>query len=215
MIYLCILDFEATCVNPSNGNINEIIEFPSILLQWDCNVLGSGGSKIVEVARFQEYVKPKDNPKLSTFCTDLTGITQEQVNNAKTFPEVFELHQKWISKYVTIDDQCIIVTCGNWDIESMLPKDIKRHKLKCPALYKQFCNIKTVFQNRYKVRPRGLQNMLRIIKEKFEGRQHSGIIDCHNIAKIMVKLVNDKIKKSDIIIQNVSHKYRDNVILIK
>src|SRR5438105_2697562 len=115
MMYLCVLDFEATCVNPSNGTVNEIIEFPSVLLQWDCGLLG--GNKIVEVARFQQYVKPRDNPKLSAFCTDLTGITQEQVDNAKSFPEVFELHQKWINKYVTINDQCIIVTCGNWDIE--------------------------------------------------------------------------------------------------
>ena len=67
--YLLVLDFEATC--GPHGRIpkpQEIIEFPCALL----NV--KRGFEIEEI--FHEYVRPIHNPKLTTFCTELTGITQ-------------------------------------------------------------------------------------------------------------------------------------------
>ena len=33
---------------------------------------------------FQTYVKPTIDPELTEFCTELTGITQEQVDGGKT-----------------------------------------------------------------------------------------------------------------------------------
>ena len=71
-------------------------------------------------------------------------------------------------------------------------------------------NIKTIFEKKYNVRSRGLMNMIKTIKEKFEGRQHSGIVDCHNTAKIMIKMVKDGLKKENIYVNDVSYKYKNN-----
>ena len=71
--YLCILDFEATCESDPTGTSKwdrtkqEIIEFPVLLYNIE--------SKEVE-ATFHEYVKPRLQPVLTSFCTDLTGIRQ-------------------------------------------------------------------------------------------------------------------------------------------
>ena len=71
--YLIVLDFEATCGSKGHQPIpQEIIEFPCALL----NV-----RKGFEVeAIFHQYVRPVKHPLLTTFCTELTGITQVRLN---------------------------------------------------------------------------------------------------------------------------------------
>jgi 3'-5' exoribonuclease 1 len=44
---------------------------------------------------FQAFIKPVMNPRLSTYCMDLTGITQDQVGKAKTFGQVFPIFEDW------------------------------------------------------------------------------------------------------------------------
>ena len=67
--YLLVLDFEATCGNQgSEPKPQEIIEFPCALLSTKKNF------EVVSI--FHKYVRPIHNPILTTFCTELTGITQ-------------------------------------------------------------------------------------------------------------------------------------------
>lgn len=65
--YLLILDFEATCGDPIKNGEHEIIEFPTLLFNLQKNEVQS---------QFHEYVKPIRHPRLTDFCTQLTGITQ-------------------------------------------------------------------------------------------------------------------------------------------
>jgi 3'-5' exoribonuclease 1 len=51
------------------------------------------------VDEFRSYVKPTVNPKLSKFCTKLTGITQETVDASPTFIDVLDSFQEFLSKY--------------------------------------------------------------------------------------------------------------------
>lgn len=64
---LLVLDFEATCEKDSKTFLNEIIEIPVVMLDLSRNRV---------IAEFHRYVKPVVNPKLTPFCTELTGITQ-------------------------------------------------------------------------------------------------------------------------------------------
>ncbi len=82
--FLFVLDFEATCDKPRQTRPQEVIEFPCIKLKC-----GTGGS-LNEVARFHRYIRPMVNPRLSHFCTELTGITQEMVDGEQNFQEVFK-----------------------------------------------------------------------------------------------------------------------------
>ena len=75
---LLILDFEATC---NEGKwVNEIIEFPTVVLDVETNKI---------VSEFHFYVKPEINPILTPFCIDLTGIQQviffENLKNGQYF----------------------------------------------------------------------------------------------------------------------------------
>jgi inhibitor of KinA sporulation pathway (predicted exonuclease) len=106
MYYLCILDFEATC---SDTN-----EFPSVLLKVD-------GNKVDYVSEIQQFIKPITHPKLTKFCTQLTGITQDKVDNGITFKKAYETHYKWINDNVG-KNEVYIVTCGDWDLKTILPR---------------------------------------------------------------------------------------------
>ena len=86
--YICIIDFEATC---EEGNppefIHEIIEFSVVLLN----------THTLEIEdTFQQYVRPEINTQLSDFCINLTGITQDQVDKADTFPQVLKKVIDWM-----------------------------------------------------------------------------------------------------------------------
>lgn len=68
--YFVVIDFEATCDKERNPHPQEIIEFPSVIVNSLTGQLE---------ACFQTYVRPTCNQHLSDFCKDLTGIQQIQV----------------------------------------------------------------------------------------------------------------------------------------
>ena len=68
--YFVVIDFEATCDKGKNPHPQEIIEFPSVIVNSMTGQLE---------ACFQTYVRPTCNQILSDFCKDLTGIQQIQV----------------------------------------------------------------------------------------------------------------------------------------
>lgn len=71
--YLLVLDFEATCDDQVKLNCQEIIEFPVVIIDLSQN-------KIMEKC-FHQYIRPVVNPKLTEFCTNLTGIQQKTVDD--------------------------------------------------------------------------------------------------------------------------------------
>lgn len=67
---MAVLDFEATCAGDmSKFSPQEIIEFPVVLIN---------ASKKSVIGVFHSYCKPVIHPKLTLFCTHLTGVTQAQ-----------------------------------------------------------------------------------------------------------------------------------------
>jgi inhibitor of KinA sporulation pathway (predicted exonuclease) len=180
--YLVVLDFEATCDEQKPGKPrfhNEIIEFPSVVIDVRTRQV---------VDRIEQFVKPQYNPKLTPFCKKLTGITQEQVNGGVTFPEAFKRHQAFVGKY---PNSCL-VSCGSWDLKTMLPQDAWEHWVDIPGYYKRWINIKEPFSRIYnRANSGGMEAMLNHLRLPLLGRHHSGIDDCVNIAQIAARMLRD------------------------
>lgn len=187
--YFAIFDVEATCeenVEKPFEYPNEIIEFPVVLLCGRTNEC---------VAEFQSYVKPTDNPKLSEFCTKLTGITQDLVDAAPPFTKVLARFEKWLAHF---DDSAnfqntIFVTDGPWDLRDFIGKQCRASDIKRPKYMRKWVDIRHTF-----AKWRGNTNnklnidgMLAALNLKFEGRPHSGIDDSRNVARIVKHLVDD------------------------
>ena len=75
-----ILDLEATCWQGNDMNRRqEIIELGAYRVNGYREWIDS----------FQKFVKPVEHPRLSAYCTELTGISQDQVTKARPFEEVY------------------------------------------------------------------------------------------------------------------------------
>jgi hypothetical protein len=73
---------------------------------------------------FHRYVRPVQHPHLSAFCTQLTGIEQATVDQAQPFPSVYDEFQQFLLQHKLLNNPhrtFAFVTCGDWDLKTMLP----------------------------------------------------------------------------------------------
>ncbi|CBJ48615.1 phosphotransferase [Ectocarpus siliculosus] len=172
----------------------EVIEFPTVLL--DAHSL-----KVLD--EFRVYVRPVRHPILTPFCTSLTGIEQSTVDGGVLFEEALSQHTEFLRRNSCLPGQersCLFVTCGNWDLKTMMPAQCKLIDAPVPPHFNSWANIKEVFRDvMYRAarqsqrRPRGgkvggMPAMLSALGLVLEGRHHSGLDDCRNIARIAIEL---------------------------
>lgn len=179
--FIAVMDFEATCEDGVRIKPQEIIEFPMVLLD---------GATLEVVDEFRTYVRPESRPQLSAFCTELTGIQQAQVDEAPLFKEALHLAQEFLTRHCGSDaDGIACVTCGDWDLRSMLPAQCDLIGAHVPAVFQRWINIKRVFEDGTGRLGSAMVTMLKDLGLKLEGRHHSGLDDCRNIARILKCLV--------------------------
>lgn len=180
-----VLDFEATCVQGGAPTPQEVIEFPSVLVSLpDLKMLDHFGT----------FVRPVHHPQLSEFCTELTGIHQTDVDPAPVFADALAMHRAWLDSHQLIPDgeSFAFVTCGDWDLATMMPVQCKAAGIAIPSLppaYRRWINIKKLFVDHVRgAKSHGMPSMLKALNLELEGRHHRGIDDCHNIARIAIAL---------------------------
>jgi len=184
--YLLILDFEAVW-NTDEKWPPEIIEFPTVIL--NVQTLQIEGE-------FQKFLKPNINTKLNQYCIDVTGIQQEWVDKGISLEETLLQYDTWLrSSGIVTDKQNVptfaMVTCGDWDLKTMLPTQCQRESIKSPDYLHNFINIKLLFAEFYKTKEKGMAGMLKDLGIELTGRHHSGIDDCRNISKIVKRMIQD------------------------
>ncbi|KAH8795172.1 exonuclease [Flagelloscypha sp. PMI_526] len=177
---LLVLDFEATCSDKEaelSRSRMEIIEFP--VLVYDIEE-----KKVT--ATFHEYVKPSLHPTLTNFCTTLTGIEQVTFSFRK-YGKVLQSFLVAQKVFETPYDFCFL-TCGNWDLQTMLPQQLNHSFIHLNSdekkIWNRWINVKKAYQKTTGNRPAGMAG------SNLEGRHHSGIDDCKNIARIVQGLQN-------------------------
>lgn len=181
--YLAVIDFEATCDENNPSYRHEIIEFPIVLVDVD-------NMEIVD--KFHEYVKPLVNPKLTAFCTRLTGITQDKVDEAGVFPDVLGRVETWLQDHqLGTEKSFAVLTDGPWDMFRFMYYQCKESGLEMPSWSRKWVNIRKSYCNFYHCGRGGIEIMLKNLGMKFEGSPHCGMDDSVNIARIALKMLND------------------------
>ena len=218
--FFIVIDFEATCEekNPTDYP-HEIIEFPAVLVSTE-------KKEIVDV--FHSFVRPVINPRLSEFCCELTGIEQSTVDAASEFSEVHDRFLRWMDQHgLGIRHTYTIVTDGPFDMGRFLFLQTKQSEMEYPLSYaSHWTNLRKCFANFYKrgggevfvpvvgppsTKLPGLQQMLDMLGLKFEGSPHSGVDDAKNIARILIKLLEDRafVRVNERVV-NVSGNHQDD-----
>lgn len=172
---LNVVDVEATCWDgrPPPGSPSEIIEI-------GLTVVDLGTAERVEKHRI--LVMPARSA-VSPFCTELTGLTQEEVTAGVSFAEACRLlatrhragERPWAS-WGDYDRHQFTRQCGATAVAYPFGR---RHT-----------NAKAVFTNAHSLRKRpGMAQALRIAGLPLEGRHHRGEDDAWNIAALILDLV--------------------------
>ncbi|NXJ90440.1 ERI2 exoribonuclease, partial [Corythaixoides concolor] len=196
--HLIVIDFEATCWRDARGRGPEIIEFPAVLLNTATGEIES---------EFHTYVQPQEHPILSEFCTELTGITQDQVDEGVPLNICLSQFLKWIQKIqkekkiifssdtprcsTSEAKPCTFVTWTDWDLGVCLQYECKRKQLRKPDILNSWIDLKATYRTFYNRKPNGLSGALQDLGIAFAGREHSGLDDSRNTARLAWRLICD------------------------
>uniref|UniRef100_A0ACD5Z3S2 Uncharacterized protein n=1 Tax=Avena sativa TaxID=4498 RepID=A0ACD5Z3S2_AVESA len=186
--YFLVVDFEATCEKDQRIYPQEIIEFPSVLVD--------GATGRIESA-FRRYVRPKHHPVLTQFCRDLTGIRQEDVDGGVDLGDALWLHDAWL-KAATAGTgagakkggRLAVVTWGDWDCRTMLESECRFKAIAKPPYFDRWINLRVPFEAMLGGRGRtNLQEAVCAAGLEWEGRLHCGLDDARNTARLLVELM--------------------------
>lgn len=86
----------------------------------------------------------------------------------------------------------VFVTCGDWDLKTMLNGQTDHFQVPTRDYFHKWVNLKKIYHKATGTWPKGMMYMLDELKLKHQGRHHSGIDDCKNIAEISKVLGRDK-----------------------
>ena len=125
---LVVVDVEATCWKKGVfSRRKETIEIGAVRLRLDQAESGW--------PEFQTFVRPRRLPRLSSFCRELTGITQESVDAAPTFPEALQRFLEWSQPL----ERVVLASWSRYDLWQ-LDLDLEAHGL--PGLAIPFLDVK-------------------------------------------------------------------------
>lgn len=170
-----LIDVEATCWRgrPPIGMYNEIIEIGIAGLDYQTKEIKFKDSIIV---------KPKYSD-ISSFCTELTSITQEMVDQeGVSFAEACKiLEEKHKSK------DRIWMSWGDYDKNQFI-RDCELNSVDNPFDRTHF-NLCPLFSFAFGINEDlGVSGSLNKLGLEFEGNAHRGVDDAYNIARILQKI---------------------------
>ncbi|XP_042294076.1 ERI1 exoribonuclease 2 isoform X2 [Sceloporus undulatus] len=197
--YVIVIDFESTCWKDGRkSHSQEIIEFPAVLLNTSNGEIES---------EFHMYVQPQEHPILSEFCTELTGIKQDQVDEGVPLRICLSQFSKWIQKIqkekgivfasghsccATSEGKlCAFVTWSDWDLGVCLQYECKRKQLWKPDILNSWIDLRATYKLFYARKPQGLNGALQDVGIIFAGREHSGLDDSRNTARLAWRMIRD------------------------
>uniref|UniRef100_A0A3B4AKN8 ERI1 exoribonuclease 2 n=1 Tax=Periophthalmus magnuspinnatus TaxID=409849 RepID=A0A3B4AKN8_9GOBI len=198
--YIIVIDFESTCWKEKNNYGQEIIEFPAVLLNTSTGEVES---------EFHSYVQPQEHPVLSEFCTELTGITQNQVEAGVPLQICLSRFNRWLQRLqhqkglvfsqrqhsiaqpIEAPKLCTFLTWSDWDLGVCLLYECKRKQINKPSVLNSWIDLRSTYRLFYNRKPKGLNGALQDLGIQFEGREHSGLDDARNTAQLAARMMRE------------------------
>ena len=173
-----VVDVEATCWKKGVfSRKKETIEIGAVLLQPDRD-----HSRWPE---FQTFVRPHRLPRLSSFCRELTGITQENVDTAPSFPEALRMFLEWSQPL----EQVVLATWSRYDIWQL---DLDLEALSLPKLAIPFLDVKKLAARI--VGTKSLEETAReLTPDTVDMPRHRAIADARRTARILDRLLDKRL----------------------
>jgi inhibitor of KinA sporulation pathway (predicted exonuclease) len=175
------IDTEQNCWagSPPPGMRQDIIEIG--VVEMDLQAL--------EITRENSYfVRPK-RWEISELCTDLTGITKDDIQRARPFPDVIDsLTQEFTPSKAL---------CCAWGHDaSLIASTCQTHGLKTPLRYR--LDLSQLFQWLFlsKQTP-SLQHAVEMLGMEFDGVPHGALVDARNTARVHAAVIRRMRREPD------------------
>lgn len=165
-----VIDVESTCWDhkPPPGEVSEIIEIG--LTRVDLETLERIDKRAI-------LVRPQKS-NVSEFCTQLTSLTQEEVNTGVTLQEAIR-----ILRHEYDSENRLFVSWGDYD-RNQFRRNCQEYGLQYP-FGPSHLNIKTLFSVALGIKKElGLDEAMQRLGIRLEGRHHRGVDDSWNIAQV-------------------------------
>jgi len=133
---------------------------------------------------FCQFVRPKLHPEISPFCTKLTSIVQDDIEDAPLFDEAISNFEDWVGFDRT---RSVLMSWGEFD-RRQFANDARLHDLDLPWLKYWACLQRHYSRWKGSKNQIGLKNALDIEGLSFDGTQHRAIEDARNMAKLFAKV---------------------------
>jgi inhibitor of KinA sporulation pathway (predicted exonuclease) len=171
---IIVVDVEATCWKKGVfSRRKETIEIGAVLLLLDRAPSGW--------PEFQTFVRPRQLPRLSSFCRELTGITQSDVDAAPAFPEALRLFLEWAQPL----ERIVLASWSRYDLWQ-LNLDLESHGL--PELAMPFLDVKTLAAG--VLGAKSFEETAReLAPDAAAMPRHRAIGDAHRAARILNRLL--------------------------
>ncbi|WP_306643425.1 3'-5' exonuclease [Sanyastnella coralliicola] len=172
-----IFDLEATCWRRRKPPRQETIELGAVMVD-------EYGQRMSE---FSEFIKPKLNPTLSSFCKELTSIEQHHIDGAEDFQDVMWSFEDWLKPN---EGDYLLASWGDYDKQQLL-RDGELHEIELPWLNHFLC-LKMSHSKLLKLKePVGVKTALEYTGLTFDGTSHRAIDDARNTARILEEMFGD------------------------
>lgn len=172
---IVVVDVEATCwaADPPPDQTSEIIEIGVCLLDV------ANGERLY---RGSILVRPTQS-SVSAFCTQLTSLTQEQVEKGTSFEDACSvLRTRFKTK------ERVWASYGDYD-RGMFERQCERQEVKYPFSAGHI-NVKTLLAAIYGLKHEtGLSKALNLLGVPLEGTHHRGVDDAWNIAAVLSRII--------------------------
>lgn len=195
-----IFDIEASCEDKNiNKNYNmETIEIGAVKVE---------NGQVVDT--FKTFIKPEYVQSLTPFCTELTGITYDDLKDAISFNEA-------IVDFYEFSYGLPIYSCGEFD-RKFLTRELHDkgehyvHKLAANAINANHRNLKTLFSKVTGEKPCEMLKMAELLNIEIEGTHHRALDDSLNLTKIFIELEKIREEKLQLSLEHKMDQIIDSI----
>lgn len=175
--YVICIDFEATCWSIPRKEDAEIIGNETIYNFFNENdnffspTFQEIGAILLNLTtgdtedQFHRHVRPTLFPKLSAYCTNLTGITQNLIDRQQPFAKFYDEFMQWLDRIKSeksvlfatpslrraADDKPSITFCSwsSFDLNFFFKKELQRARINVPSCFKTWIDARRIFNVRF------------------------------------------------------------------
>lgn len=177
------MDLEMSELTPAEMGMiclrNEVIQIGAVMLDSDFKL----------VSKFNRFVKPKYS-HITEFINSLTGITEDDLEDAADFETVFSSYVEWIEEKT--GGEKFVTYCWSGMDHSQIHEELMVKAKERDDLFKNletFVDLQRTFGEVLGTHASiGLGTAVHYCHETFEGQEHSALADAFNTAVILNKI---------------------------